>query len=132
MIGLDTNILVRYLISDESDQSAIATEFIENTCHGNFPGYISHTVLCELTWVLSGIYGFPKEQVVKALERILKVEQLSVEDPQTVRRALRDYRKKGANFTDHLIAHANQQRGCEYTATLDMAASEVSGMLLLR
>jgi predicted nucleic-acid-binding protein len=102
VIGLDTNISVRYLISDGSDQAAIAKEFIENTCHGNFPGYISHTVLCELAWVLTGIYGYPKEQVVK-----VRVEQLCVEDPQTVRRALRDYRKKGMNFTDHLIAHAN-------------------------
>lgn len=132
MIGLDTNVLVRYIVADDSSQSALATDLIENECRDDFPGYISHVVLCELACVLSGIYGYPREKIAKVLDRILKAEHLYVEDPQTVKRALRDYRKKGMGFTDHLIAYANQTRGCEYTVTLDYGASDVTEMVLLR
>lgn len=132
MIGLDTDVLVRYIVLDDSSQSALATDLIENEFRCDFPGYISHVVLCEFECVLSGIYGYPRAKIAKVLERILKAEQLCVEDPETVRRALRDYRKKGMGFSDHLIAHANQRQGCEYTVTLDFAASESTGMVLLR
>ena len=63
---------------------------------------------------------------------ILKLEQFCVEDPQTVRCALRDFRKKGISFTDHLISHANEKRGCKYTVTLDAVASGITEMVLLR
>ena len=57
MIGLDTNVLVRYLTQDDPVQSAQANAFIERELSPAEPGIIGHIVLCEVGWVLSRAYG---------------------------------------------------------------------------
>jgi len=130
--GLDTNVLVRYLTQDAPRQSAAAARFIERECTGESPGFVSHVVLCELVWVLAGAYGCTKRELLQALEGILRVTQLRVEDPERVWRALSDFRSDGADFSDHLIAHAGLAAGCETTATFDRAAAKAPGFALLR
>lgn len=50
MIGLDTNVLVRYLAQDDPTQSPRATEIIEQEISKEKPGYISSVVLVETVW----------------------------------------------------------------------------------
>lgn len=66
MIGLDTNVLVRYITQDDPQQAEQATRLIETRCAGADPGCIAQIVLCELVWVLSRAYGYSKPQVVSA------------------------------------------------------------------
>ncbi len=56
MTGIDTNVLVRYIVQDDPAQSALATTFIEKNCTAKKPGFINLIVLCELTWVLKRAY----------------------------------------------------------------------------
>ena len=61
MIGLDTNVLVRYLTQDDPVQSAQANAFVERQLSSAEPGIIGHGVLCEVGWVLSRAYGYTRK-----------------------------------------------------------------------
>lgn len=122
MKGLDTNILVRYLVRDDSPQTALAERFIETECTVESPGFISHIVLCELAWVLTSGYGYSQHDSLKALQQMLRVTQFRIQSPQIVWQALADTRKGRADFSDYLLARANSSHGCEYTATFDKKA----------
>jgi len=80
MTGIDTNVLVRYLVQDDAEQARKATHFISNECASDNPGLINRIVLCELVWVLESSYGYPRAQVAFTLEKILRTTQFKVED----------------------------------------------------
>ncbi len=119
MIGLDTNVLVRYLTQDDPDQSAQANNLIETRCTRREPGRISLVVLCELTWVLSGAYGYGKKLVVQVLEHILASQELAVENEDIARSALKSFRRGGPDFADYVIVFSNRSAGCETTYSFD-------------
>jgi len=122
MIGIDMNVLVRYIVQDDERQAAIATKLIEACSVGN-PGWISVIVLCETVWVLSRAYGYEKVIIQAVLQRIFLASELVVEQQDQGWLALRDFALGHADFSDYLIAHMNQASGCEYTITFDKKAS---------
>jgi predicted nucleic-acid-binding protein len=132
MIGLDTNVLVRYLAQDDPSQSALAVDFIENTCTEKNPAFITHVVLCETAWVLDRCYHIEKDTLCGILEKILKTEQFNIQDIDIVWRSLKVFKKKAADFADCLIAQTNLDKGCEHTVTFDKKASSSVGYRLLR
>ncbi len=111
MIGLDTNVLVRYIVHDDPGQSAAAERLIESRCTAQAPGYVSVPVLVELVWVLTSAYDYEKAAVIPVIRQLLRTAEFAVEDRQTVRAALREFESGGANFADYLIAHRNHARG---------------------
>lgn len=132
MIGLDTNILVRYITQDDPVQSPAASQFIEKNCSADAPGFVNYLVLCELVWVLKRCYKVEQDQALKVIEQILKTVQLQVQEPQIVWKALRLARKNKADFADYLITQINSAHGCETTVTFDQAAAQISGTKLLK
>lgn len=130
MTGLDTNVLVRYLVQDDAEQAASATRLIE-ACSRESPGYVGHIVLCELVWVLEDCYHQAKPAILGVLEKVLSVAQLEVESPALVWLALEDYREGSADFSDHLLARANLGSGCADTVTFDRKAGRSPGFRLL-
>ena len=132
MIGIDTNVLIRYIVQDDPRQARAATRLIEGQCSAETPGFIGHIVLCELVWVLMSAYRYPKADVLRVLEQILRVAQLRVEDPQILWRTLEDFRVHKADFSDHLIGRLHLAKGCERTVTFDRAAAVAEGFELLR
>jgi len=124
MIGLDTNVIVRYLVQDDARQSAVANAFVENTLDAARPGFIGPIVLCELVWVLEDAYGYRREQIADALHRLFEVDRFQFEDAELAWRALDAYRA-GVDFSDALIALANERAGCEYTASFDRRAARL-------
>lgn len=119
MIGLDTNILVRYLTQDEPRQSAAANQLIENHCTRTTPGYISQIVLCELTWVLGRAYGYEKPQLIHLLEQLLITSELEIEAEELAWKALTLWRDGPADYSDYLLTLSNQAAGCECTYSFD-------------
>lgn len=128
MIGLDTNVLVRYLAQDDAKQSAKATILIESLTHEH-PGHLSHVVLIELVWVLQRCYGASREVVTDTLERLLRTQGLVVQEAEQVWQALRIYRQSG-DFADCLIARVAMAAGCDEVVTFDKGATK-AGMRLL-
>ncbi len=132
MIGIDTNVLVRYLVQDDPPQAKLATQFIEGTCTKENPGFLNHLVLCETLWVLEGCYHQPKKILIATMEQILRVAQLRVDEPQLVWQALEDFRNHQADFADHLLSRINSSRDCTTTMTFDRQASKSSEFTLLK
>jgi predicted nucleic-acid-binding protein len=127
MIGIDTNVLVRYLAQDDPDQAKIATEFIEDNCTKDNPGFINHITLCEMCWVLKRLYKTSKEQLAEIIEQLLRTAQLFVQEPQVVWMALEEFKTDNADFPDCLIAQINLANYCSFTVTFDAKATNVAG-----
>ena len=130
MIGLDTNVLVRYIMQDEVKQSAKATKLIESLNSDNI-GYITTVSVIELYWVLTSSYALTEEQVAQALEMILRTRQFLVERADQVMRALRIFGDGRADFADCLIERSASGAGCNMTVTFDVKAAKHAGMTLL-
>jgi len=131
MTGLDTNILLRYITQDDPLQSPAATRFIEEHCTPEAPGFVNHLVLCELVWVLRRCYQASQPDALAVIEQILRTEQLEVQQPQIVWKALRFTQRNAADFPDSLISQINQAHDCRTTLTFDQGAAVGEGMTLL-
>lgn len=119
MIGLDTNVLVRYITQDDPEQAAQATRLIETSCTPAAPGRVAQIVLCELVWVLRRAYGYSKPQVVEVLDQILVTAELDIENEGLAFQALDAYREGPADFSDYLVVLSNRAAGCETTCSFD-------------
>lgn len=129
MIGIDTNVLIRYLVQDDEFQAEIASEFIESKCTDDNPGFINHVVLCEVCWVLSGAYSQKRADIANVIDSLLQVRQFEVQESSVVWEALSDFRVSNADFSDHLIAYSNYHNGCAVTVTFDRKAAKQPAML---
>jgi predicted nucleic-acid-binding protein len=116
MKGVDTNVLVRFLVKDDAHQGKIASNFLQT---GEAAVFINSIVLCELVWVLETAYGYEKPTILEVLTKILFTQQFEVEDRDLLLIALEDYSNTRADFSDCLIGHKNRLLGCEKTATFD-------------
>ncbi|WP_449043493.1 PIN domain-containing protein [Paracoccus versutus] len=130
MIGIDTNVLVRYLAQDDAVQSPLATEIVERFTP-EAPGYISQVVLVETIWVLTRAYRMTREAIADAVEVLLRSRELIVERSEAGYLALATYRATKADFADALIAHGGRLEGCIETVTFDRGAASHAGMRLL-
>ena len=130
MTGLDTNVIVRFLMKDDADQAALATKaFAEFTDAA--PGFVCREVLVELVWVLQKIYRLPRTDIADAVEGLLGAREIVVEVADHVAVAVDRMRKGGPGFADQMIALAGQGAGCEATITFDRKAAGLPGMSLL-
>ena len=144
MIGLDSNVLVRYLAQDEPRQSARATQLIEHELDERTPGYISVVVLVETCGVLERLYGATPAELHATVRDLLDTRQFSVEHRAEVARALDRLsgRSTGTgtatgiatsgDFADALIAELGIAAGCTRVVTFDRKAAKLGMALLLR
>jgi predicted nucleic-acid-binding protein len=130
MIGLDTNLLVRYLTQDDAAQAKQAARIIDAAIEADEDLYLNHIVVCELTWVLSRAYGYAKDELLGVLEKILAAGQFAFEDKDSLWRALEAFRSSSADFADGLIGVKNSTAGCRTTVTLDRAAAGLGNFTL--
>jgi predicted nucleic-acid-binding protein len=130
VIGLDTNVLVRYIMQDDAKQSLKATKLFESLDSNN-PGYITLVSVVELYWVLTSCYGLTGPQVAQALDAILRSKQLLVERADQVLRALRVFAAGKADLADCLIERTAASAGCTQTVTFDVGATKHAGMVLV-
>ncbi len=130
MIGLDTNVILRYFVTDSPEQAHRAKSLI-NAFTPADPGWVGVTVLAELVWALTSIYRFNQEGVIGALETLLASDDLVIEHRDDMRRALWLYRAGKADFSDCLIAVSVRAAGCSTTVTFDKIAARDAGMELL-
>jgi predicted nucleic-acid-binding protein len=130
MIGLDTNILVRYLTQDDPVQSAKATEVIEQRLTVKTRGFVSVVTMAEIVWVLDRAYGFNDKEISAAIERMLQVEVLLIENEQEVFAAMIALKRKQGAFADALIAELGAKAGCSHTLTFDRRALRLPGFTL--
>ena len=131
MIGLDANILVRYLAQDDPVQSPKATELIERRLSEENPGFVSVVAMVETAWVLDRAYGLVDREIAAAIERTLQADVLVVEDEQEVFAAMIALREGHGSFADALIGGLGGRAGCTHTMTFDRKASQLPSFELL-
>ena len=127
MIGLDTNVLVRYVMQDDPRQSPRATRLIESLSPDE-PGFVPVVALVELVWVLSGSYGLDRTQVATVLDTMLRSKELVLDRAELVTQALNRYSAAGADFADALIERIAAAAGCSATMSFDAGALKVAAM----
>lgn len=130
MNGLDTNVLVRYVMQDDPRQSARATRLMESLTP-EAPGFVSLVVLVELVWVLKSNYGLDRGQVAAVIETLLRSKELVVDRAESVVQALQRFANAGADLADALIERLAAAAGCEATFTFDAGAAKAAGMQLV-
>jgi predicted nucleic-acid-binding protein len=121
VIGLDTNVVVRFLIEDDEAQAERAASLFDAAVQTKEALFISHVVVCELAWVLRSGYRRRKADVVAAIRALLSAAQIEFEDVDEVRRALARYDSGPGDLADYLIGERCRDRGCERVATFDEA-----------
>ncbi len=130
MIGLDTNVLVRYIMQDDNKQAPLATRLIESLTTES-RGFVPLVAVVELGWVLSAAYDLSRMQLVEAFEVLLRTKELVLEQAETVWKALRLFQRVNIDFADCLIACSAQTAGCARTMTFDRGAGRHGGMTLI-
>jgi predicted nucleic-acid-binding protein len=127
MIGLDTNVIVRYLAQDDPVQSRVATDVIERRLNDSNPGFISVVAMAETAWVLERAYGLADADIAAAIERLLQADVLVVEREQQVFTAMVALMEGRGSFADALIGALGAEAGCSGTLSFDRKTLALPG-----
>lgn len=131
MIGIDTNLALRYLLKDDKLQTAKAEHILEHTLTENGPGFISLVTVLEMIWVLESVYKFSAQEIVSAIEQLIQAEALFVQNEREVYQALQLVKNAQGTFNDALVAALGQWAGCSHTLTFDRKACRLPGFKLI-
>ncbi|WP_105414815.1 MULTISPECIES: PIN domain-containing protein [Neorhizobium] len=124
MIGIDTNVLVRYALDDDPHWSPIVTRFLDTQLSPQRPGYINPITLVELVWTLRRKPEYNRSKLADLIESLLASDSLILGEAEAVERALAAFRQGGAGFADYLIAELNEAAGASPTVTIDRGAAK--------
>jgi predicted nucleic-acid-binding protein len=131
VIGVDTNVLVRYLTQDDPVQARKVDTFVATAIERGDRLQVDDIVLCELVWVLRAAYRFGKPVIVTALDKVMSTGIFAFDDRELLRSALNDYRNGPGDFSDYVIGRRNLRAGCEHTVTFDRPLNKERSFVLL-
>jgi predicted nucleic-acid-binding protein len=130
MIGLDTNVLVRFVTKDDPVQSPAAAEFLDSLTVDN-PGYVPVITAVELMWVLRRGYRLSAADAAQVVRRLMGAQELVFEAADQLVAALKDSDRLGCDPADSLIASRANRAGCSATVTFDRRAAAIPTTRLL-
>ena len=129
MLGIDTNVLVRFLLRDDEAQFQKANKLIQWEVTAGRGVLVSQLVLLETEWVLRSRYGFSKIQLLEVIASLLDTRDIQLEGEQSVEEAIYQWKEANADFADCLIAARHRRLGCSATATFDARAVKLPGFV---
>ncbi|MBU0622763.1 MAG: type II toxin-antitoxin system VapC family toxin [Gammaproteobacteria bacterium] len=129
MLGIDTNVLVRFLVRDDEAQFEKARKLIKREVAAGRRIFVNQLVLMETEWVLRSRYDLPKNQIIDAISGLLEADDLQLEDEPSVEEALFFWKDSAADFADCLIGAKNRRLGCRATASFDAKASRLTSFV---
>jgi predicted nucleic-acid-binding protein len=127
MLGIDTNVLIRFLVRDDQTQFEKARKLLKREASNGRRVFINQLVLLETEWVLRSRYGLAKTQMLDTISGLLDAPDVQLEDEPSIEEALFVWRDANADFADCLIGARNRRLGCRATATFDTKASKLPG-----
>jgi predicted nucleic-acid-binding protein len=127
MIGLDSNVLVRFLTQDDPVQSPKANELIEQRLTRDDPGFVSLVAMAETAWVLERSYDFSGAEIAAAIERMLRAHALVIESKHEVFTAMVALQEEQGSFPAALVGALGAKAGCSRTLTFDQKALRLPG-----
>ena len=131
MLGIDTNVLVRFLVRDDRAQFEQARELINREVSAGNRVVINQLVLLETEWVLRSRYSLTKQQMMETISALLDAPDVQFEDEPAVEEALFVWRDTRADFADCLIGARNRRLGCRATASFDVRATKLPGFMAI-
>lgn len=129
MLGLDTNVLVRFLVQDDQAQFERAQKIIGRESRTGGGVLISLLVLLETEWVLRSRYSLTKAEILVAFSGLLASAELRFEDEHSIEAALFAWKDSPADFADCLIGARHRALGCRATASFDAKATKLPGFV---
>jgi predicted nucleic-acid-binding protein len=129
MLGIDTNVLVRFLVRDNEVQFEKARKLIKREVTAGRRVFVNQLVLMETEWVLRSRYIVPKNQIIAAMSALLDTADVQFEDEPAIEEALFIWKDTTADFADCLIGAKNRRLGCRATASFDLKASKLLGFM---
>jgi predicted nucleic-acid-binding protein len=129
MLGIDTNVLVRFLVRDDETQFEKARKLIKREVAAGRRVLVNQLVLMESEWVLRSRYAVPKNQIIAAISGLLDAIDIQFEDEQSIEEALFMWKDTAADFADCLIGAKNRRLGCRATVSFDVKASKLPGFM---
>ena len=129
MVGIDTNVLVRFLVRDDEAQFEKARKLIKREVAAGSSVLVNQLVLLETEWVLRSRYSLAKNLIIQAISGLLDASDDRFEDEQVIEEALFIWKDSAADFADCLIGAKNRRLGCRSTATFDTKASKLPGFI---
>ena len=129
MLGVDTNVLVRFLVRDDEAQFEKARKLIKREVAAGSGVFVNQLVLLETEWVLRSRYSLPKNLIIEAISGLLDASDVRFEDEPAIEEALFIWKETAADFADCLIGAKNRRLGCRATATFDVRASKLPGFI---
>jgi len=129
MLGIDTNVLVRFLVRDDENQFEKARKLIRREVAAGHRVFVNQLVLMETEWVLRSRYAVPKNQILEAISGLLNSTDIQFEDEPSIEETLFIWKESDADFADCLIGAKNRRMGCRATATFDKKASKLPGFM---
>lgn len=130
MIGIDTNVLVRFLVDDDPRQNRLARKLMSER-DADDPAFVSAVTIVETAWVLNRTLGYATLDIVGMLRALLASDGLVLEFGQELGQLLGDEGVPEAELADYLIAWSGISAGCSRTVTFDKAAASLPSMELL-
>jgi predicted nucleic-acid-binding protein len=118
-IVIDTNLLIRYLVNDDSRKAQIVDTLLKKAGKGDIRILMPSIVVAELVWVLESFYKMETAEIADLVDSILNTPGLAVSDDSIVRSALKRYRTKGVDLVDAWIAAYAQDKGANEIHTFD-------------
>ena len=125
MIGLDTNVVLRYLLQDDPAQTRQANRIFDLQLSAANPGYLNLATVLEIVWVLRSVLGRTPIQIAAHLETILSRTTLEVQNAEHVYEAAFALKRGTGEFEDALIGALNAWAGCSSTVTFDRKAGRL-------
>jgi predicted nucleic-acid-binding protein len=129
MLGIDTNVLVRFLVRDDQTQFEKARKLLKREVSSGRRVFINQLVLLETEWVLRSRYGLAKTQMLETISGLLDAPDVQLEDEPSIEEAVFVWRDANADFADCLIGARNRRLGCKATATFDTKALKLPGFI---
>lgn len=129
MLGIDTNILVRFLVQDDAAQFEKARKLIKREVAAGRRVFVNQLVLMETEWVLRSRYAVPKNLIIEAISGLMDASDVQFEDEPVIEEAIFIWKESAADFADCLIGAKNRRLGCRATATFDLKAAKLPSFM---
>lgn len=129
MLGIDTNVFIRFLVRDDDAHFEKARKLIKREVAAGRRVFVNQLVLMETEWVLRSRYVVPKNQIIEAISGLLNATDVQFEDEPAIEEALFIWKDSTGDFADCLIGAKNRRMGCRVTVTFDVKASKLPGFM---
>ncbi len=123
MIGVDTNVMLRFLIDDDAAQNVAARRFMSQRTLDD-PAFLSAVTLAEIIWVLHRRLKFSMAQIIEMIRALLTLDVLVVDHIEKLDMLINSSDIPPVGLADYLVVWSGTAAGCRSTMTFDKAAAK--------